>query len=311
MEKSGEGKGGGAGEYSEELREEMIHYFGLAVREYFLVEEISFKNDMVVLEVGVGSGKAIELLKGRVREFWGVDKSVELIELLKEEYGLCSENRGRCVEREKNDEGGEIEESRRYKSESGEKSGRGGGDLVRAGEQGKERVREEERSGDRQNLAEVKLICLDVCEEHASLGKKFDVIFSLDTLEHVDYPERFFSFVARHLKRREEGDGLGVIIFPNECQERHHGVMWFGDKGELVRLIGKAGLEVSELKELQMTSWHRVIKKLFWEGPKEVVIRLGGWRKNLACHPHSSPLGNFQKHSIPASGGALRTKVEP
>jgi len=232
VEKSGEGKGGGVGGYSEELREEMIHYFGLAVREYFLVEEISFKNDMVVLEVGVGSGKAIELLKGRVREFWGVDKSVELIEVLEDEYRVGGSEKG----------------------------------------DGK-REREEE--------SPIQLISLDICDEWVYLGKKFDVVFSLDTLEHVDYPERFFSFVARHLKRREEGGGLGVIIFPNECQDRHHGVTWFGKKGELLRLIEEAGLEMAELKELQMTSWHQWIKKLFWEWPKWMVVRYFRWRQDL------------------------------
>src|SRR5271167_80006 len=37
----------------------------------------------------------------------------------------------------------------------------------------------------------------------------------------------------------------------------------------------------------------------------------GTERKNLACQPHSNPSASFQKHSTPASGGALRTNVAP
>lgn len=203
----------------------MIHYYGLAVREYFLVEEIYFRSDMEVLEIGVGAGKAIELLKGSVREFWGVDKSAEMIERLKGEYGVVDGSEG----------------------------------------------------GDGKEVAALRLICLDVCDEHALLGKKFDVVFSLDTLEHVECPGMFFSFVARHLKE----EGVGAIIFPNESAEKHHGVTWFGEREEVVRLIKDAGLVVGEIKELQMTSWHRWIKKLFWGGPKEVVFRLVGQRRNL------------------------------
>ena len=42
----------------------------------------------------------------------------------------------------------------------------------------------------------------DVCGER-DLGRRFDRIYSVDTLEHVDNPPAFFRFISRHL----EGEG--------------------------------------------------------------------------------------------------------
>ena len=181
-----------------------MRYFGFAVREQYLGKVVDFTPGMAVLEIGIGAGKAAELLRDRVKEFWGVDKSAELVEWLRRVY-------------------------------------------------------------DRR----IRLLCLDVCDEGADLGKKFDVVFSLDTLEHVECPGRFFVFFVRHL----EEDGQGVALFPNESAERHHGVTWFEEEGVLREAVEEAGLEVMRLVELRITAWHRVVKALFWTAPKKLVGR--------------------------------------
>ena len=79
--------------------------------------------------------------------------------------------------------------------------------------------------------------CLDVCRNSASLHKKFDIIFSADTLEHVELPEKFFNFIKKHLNK----DGVVLLTFPNESKDKHHGITWFNNKNELLEIINRAG----------------------------------------------------------------------
>jgi len=185
-----------------------MRYFGFAVREHYLGKAVDFAPDMAVLEIGVGAGKAAEILRDRVKEFWGVDHSAGLVEMLREEYG----------------------------------EGR-----------------------------DARFFLLDVCDERAGLGKKFDVVFSLDTLEHVPCPGRFFVFFARHLGE----DGQGVVLFPNESAAKHHGVTWFEEEEALREVVEEAELEVVRLVELKMTAWHRVVKAVLWGWPKSLAGRAG------------------------------------
>lgn len=201
-----------------------MRYFGLAVREHYLLEVVKFRAHMGVLEIGVGAGKAVKLLKNKVKEFWGVDASKELVDILNSEYFSSA---GRLAVKKGNKE---LDKDK------------------------------------------TRLICLDVCDEEALLGKRFDVIFSLDTLEHVECPQRFFSFTAKHLKE----EGRGVVVFPNESAEKHHGFTWFEKKKELENVIKQAGLRIELIHELRMTFWHRWIKKLFWDGLKKILLCIGG-----------------------------------
>ncbi|MBA7510281.1 hypothetical protein ES705_02257 [subsurface metagenome] len=114
----------------------------------------------------------------------------------------------------------------------------------------------------------VNMYCLDVCSD-VSLGKRFNVIYSTDTLEHVKQPKVFFNFIVRHLFF----DGVAVVTFPNESEEKHHGITWFNSKADLLMLIDRVGLRVINFYEVRGTTWHRIIRKYLWELPKSLVSR--------------------------------------
>jgi SAM-dependent methyltransferase len=109
---------------------------------------------------------------------------------------------------------------------------------------------------------------LDVCSD-ASLGKRFNVIYSADTLEHVKQPKGFFNFIVRHLSF----DGIAVVTFPSESEVKHHGITWFNSKTDLLMLIDSVGLKVDNLSEVRETIWHKIIRKYLWDLPKSLVSR--------------------------------------
>jgi len=49
----------------------------------------------------------------------------------------------------------------------------------------------------------VNLYCLDICKNSSFLNKKFDVIFSADTLEHVESPQGFLILLKNILSPGE------------------------------------------------------------------------------------------------------------
>lgn len=119
------------------------------------------------------------------------------------------------------------------------------------------------------NNNSLKFYCLDVCQNSASLNKKFDVVFSADTLEHVESPLGFFSFIKKHLK----SDGIVLITFPNESKDKHHGISWFDNKKELLEIIDRARLEATAFFEVKETIWHRAVRNFFWGLPKSLVLK--------------------------------------
>jgi cyclopropane fatty-acyl-phospholipid synthase-like methyltransferase len=109
---------------------------------------------------------------------------------------------------------------------------------------------------------------MDVCN-NSYLGRKFDIVFSADTLEHVKSPMGFFHFIARHLSP----DGVALVTFPNESERKHHGISWFNRKEDLLELIDYSGLEISNLCEVKKTFYHKFIEALLWRLPKSIVGR--------------------------------------
>ena len=109
---------------------------------------------------------------------------------------------------------------------------------------------------------------VDVCKG-GFLGEKFDVIISADTLEHVETPRGYFGFIAKHLS----SDGIALVTFPNESEEKHHGVSWFKNKKELLDLVDSSGLKVLDIKEVIITFYHRLIKDILWDLPKSIISR--------------------------------------
>lgn len=126
----------------------------------------------------------------------------------------------------------------------------------------------------------VNMYCLDVCG-NASLGKRFNVVYSADTLEHVKQPKGFFNFIARHLFF----DGIAVVTFPNESEGKHHGITWFNSKADLSMLIDSAGLRVINFYEIRGTTWYKIIRKYLWELPKSLVSRVS--RQNMITPPQT------------------------
>lgn len=115
----------------------------------------------------------------------------------------------------------------------------------------------------------VKWRCLDVCRDSSNLDRKYDVIFSADTLEHVESPQGYFNFIRKHLNR----DGLALITYPNESEEEHHGITRVNSKKELLGLIEEAGLRAVRLCEVRRSGWHRFVKACLWEFPKLMLTR--------------------------------------
>ena len=192
-----------------------MKYHGFSTRDYLILDNIPInKQEISVLEIGVGTGSTAELIIGRVKEFCGVDISRELIEVLSATY---------------------------------------------------------------RNNNSVNLYCLDVCSD-ASLGKRFDVIYSADTLEHVKQPKGFFNFIVRHLSF----DGIAVVTFPNESEGKHHGITWFNNKIDLLMLIDSVGLKVVNLSEVRGTIWHKIIRKYLWDLPKSLISR-----QNMTISPQT------------------------
>lgn len=184
----------------------MMRYKGIDVRDAFMVDLLSIQPDFSYLEIGVGIGGTIDLLRKKHIVYYGVDIAQKTIDYLKSLYG----------------------------------------------------------SNDR-----FKLIYCDVCSSKVDLKKKFDVIFSADTLEHVYSAENFFAFIARHLKV----GGTAYIVYPNESAEKHHGILWFKTKQELMEKIAPSGLHVESLERIESTMWHSMIKKFFWQTPRSIFLR--------------------------------------
>ncbi len=183
-----------------------MRYRGFATRDYLILENIPLRKNLYVLEIGVGTGSTVELFKGRVKEYCGVDISSQIIDYL----------------------------SQIYKDDSS-----------------------------------VKFYCMDVCKEASFLNKKFDVIFSADTFEHIKAPRSFFIFINRHLSPT----GIALVTYPNESEEEHHGITWFDSQTEILELINSSGLRMINFYQVKATGYHQLIKNFLWKLPKSIIKR--------------------------------------
>jgi len=192
-----------------ELEENNMRYLGFSTRDYLILENLRLGKNLSILEIGCGLGSIIDMVVGKVKEYYGVDIAFEVINYLNLLY-------------KDNDS--------------------------------------------------VNLYCLDVCKNSSFLNKKFDVIFSTDTLEHVESPQGYFNFIKKHLK----SDGVALITYPNESKDKHHGITWFNYKQDLLEIIDRGGLKVDALVEVKKTLWHSFIKKFLWKFPKLIISRQKG-----------------------------------
>lgn len=144
---------------------------------------------------------------------------------------------------------------------------------------------------------------VDVCGD-GHLGRTFDRVFSMDTLEHVADAGAFFRFAARHLA---EG-GTAVVCFPNGMPEpngdvgERHGVTWFERRGELESAARAAGFEIDEMLEIRDSAWQRGVRAVLWEGPRRVALGLLRVLRTRRDKKPDLPARRSPKVSIP--GGA-------
>ena len=104
------------------------------------------------------------------------------------------------------------------------------------------------------------------------LGRTFDRVFAMDTLEHVRDARAFFRFAARHLVP----GGTALIVFPNgrEKDEKAHGVTRFSTREELEQTVRAAGFEIENLLEVRDSVWHSAVRAVLWRAPRAVVLRV-------------------------------------
>jgi 2-polyprenyl-3-methyl-5-hydroxy-6-metoxy-1,4-benzoquinol methylase len=124
----------------------------------------------------------------------------------------------------------------------------------------------------------------DFCVDQlpAALQQRYDVVFSCDTLEHVQEPGRFFKNVHRALKP----GGRAFITFPNESPERAHGITFFERREKLQQLLMEAGFQKTDttLCSVRMAPMPAAALKLAWRMPRRV-----GKAVLNAVSPRSSP----------------------
>ncbi|MFC1499063.1 class I SAM-dependent methyltransferase [Verrucomicrobiota bacterium] len=112
----------------------------------------------------------------------------------------------------------------------------------------------------------LELVCVDVTNE-GKVEQEFDVIVSCDTLEHVNKPDRFFCFVAEHLK----SDGVAHVLFPNEFPSEMHGVTRFESEDDLRRVISGMFSSV-QIYRADLRRWPRLVVTLAF-GWKRILCR--------------------------------------
>jgi SAM-dependent methyltransferase len=128
-------------------------------------------------------------------------------------------------------------------------------------------------------VRDVELFALDFCDPDAARGLpgRYDLVFSCDTLEHVQLPARFVANVYRALKP----GGSAFITYPNENPERAHGITWFEKRCDLERLFLAAGFKQSriEIQTLRMNRWAEWVFQLGWLWPRYLAKLAVHWNR--------------------------------
>ncbi|MDW7760051.1 MAG: class I SAM-dependent methyltransferase [Acidobacteriota bacterium] len=151
----------------------------------------------------------------------------------------------------------------------------------------------------------------DVCGG-GFLGRTFDRVFSVDTLEHVADGAAFFGFAGRHLA---EG-GTAVVCFPNGMPEPkgdagvRHGATWFETREELESAARAAGFEIEEMLEIRDTAWQRGVRVVLWEGPRLVALGLLRVLRAIRENKPDVPVGRSSRVSRPGEATCEADKCD-
>jgi 2-polyprenyl-3-methyl-5-hydroxy-6-metoxy-1,4-benzoquinol methylase len=118
------------------------------------------------------------------------------------------------------------------------------------------------------------VFALDFCEAGAAsrLPVKYDVVFSCDTLEHVSSPDIFLANIHDCLKC----DGRAFITFPNETEDRRHGITSFSSHQSLGDALCRAGFSPREtsISTCALTPWAKTVLQAAWLKPRRLLKRV-------------------------------------
>lgn len=120
-------------------------------------------------------------------------------------------------------------------------------------------------------FSDVELFALDFCQRDATakLPRQYDLVFSCDTLEHVQEPQAFINNVFAALKP----GGRAFITYPNEHPSYAHGITYFERRADLLQLLTKAGFSQNdiEIEVLRMSSAADRVLTVGWRWPQWIV----------------------------------------
>lgn len=99
--------------------------------------------------------------------------------------------------------------------------------------------------------------------------ERFDLVYSLDTLQAIATPHRLFAYSAQLLKP----GGRALVTFPNEQTEKMEGITNFPDRQTLLAEVEKGGLELESLEVADYTRWFYFINDNLWYRVKKAYYR--------------------------------------
>ncbi|HEX5443478.1 MAG TPA: methyltransferase [Pirellulales bacterium] len=120
----------------------------------------------------------------------------------------------------------------------------------------------------RRPFPDIELFALDFCQPNAAakLQRRYDLVFSCDTLEHVQDPQTFIHNVYAALKP----GGRALITYPNEHPSYAHGITYFERRADVQQLFTNAGFSARDLQidALQMTTAADRALTVGWRWPQ-------------------------------------------
>jgi SAM-dependent methyltransferase len=144
-------------------------------------------------------------------------------------------------------------------------------------------------------LANVRLLAADFCapDAPALLPCRYDLIFSCDTLEHVEKPGAFLKNVYRALKPA----GRILIAFPNEHPRHAHGITFFERRDTLAGLLQEAGFAPKNfaIHTVRLTARAGRVLDVGWRLPRRLgkklirLVRSSRHASPVTPHPNSIP----------------------
>ena len=121
---------------------------------------------------------------------------------------------------------------------------------------------------------DIQLFAVDFCGPDAAerLPRRYDLIFTCDTIEHVPQPAAFFA----NLHAALAPGGRLFATFPNESPDRAHGITFFERRDDVRALLEAAGFPADSvtIQTLRMNRAAERIMNVAWGLPRAVAKKL-------------------------------------